>query len=58
MAARSKTLSAADMEKLNPQERADAVAAARTRSWEDVPEPFRTSVRELARQLGDQRRTM
>ena len=34
------------MDKVTPQERADAVDASIIRSWDDVPEPFRTEVQE------------
>lgn len=49
-------ITAADMDKMSPQQRADAVAAATTRSWDDVPEPFRSEVLATAQALGKQRR--
>jgi hypothetical protein len=49
-------ITAADMDKMTPQERADAVDASIVQSWDDVPEPFRTEVQETARRLGEQRR--
>ena len=45
----------AEMDKMTPQERADAVAAAKKRSW-DVPEPFRSEELATATELGQQRR--
>ena len=57
MADNAKTiLTAAEMEKLSPQERADAIDAATVRSWDDVPEPFRSDVLTTALALGQQRR--
>ena len=50
------TITATEMDKMSPQERADAVDAATTRSWDDVPEPFRSEVLETARVLGQHRR--
>ena len=49
-------LTAAETEKLSPQERADAIDAATARSWDDVPEPFRSEVLATALKLGQQRR--
>ena len=57
MAENAKTIvTAAEMDKMTPQERADAVDASIVRSWDDVPEPFRTEVLATARKLGQQRR--
>ena len=57
MADDAKTIiTAAEMDKMTPQERADAVAAATTRSWDEVPEPFRSEVLATATELGQQRR--
>jgi len=49
-------VTAAEMDKLSPQQRADAVAAATAHSWDEVPEPFRSEVLATARTLGEQRR--
>jgi hypothetical protein len=49
-------ITAAQMDKMTPQQRADAVDAATVRSWEDVPEPFRSEVLLTAENLGHQRR--
>jgi len=49
-------ITAADLEKMSPQERADTVTASRVKSWDDVPEPFRSEVLAEAKRLGDQRR--
>ena len=56
MAEPAKLVSAADMDAMTPQERADAVNASTVLSWDDVPEPFRTEVQAAARLLGEQRR--
>ncbi len=49
-------ITAAEMDKMTPQERADAVDAATVRSWDEVPEPFRSEVLATACALGQQRR--
>ena len=49
-------ITAADLEKMSPQERADTVTASRVKSWDDVPEPFRSEVLAEAKRLGEQRR--
>jgi hypothetical protein len=49
-------ITADEMDKMTPQERADAVDSAMVRSWDDVPEPFRSEVLATARTLGQQRR--
>jgi len=50
-------ISAADMDRMTPQERADAVNASILRSWDEVPEPFRSKVfaeiDELAKRFGN-----
>lgn len=47
---------AADMDRMTPQERADAVDASEVRSWDEVPEAVKARVFETARRLGDKRR--
>ena len=37
-------ISAADMDRMTPNERAEAVIAATCHSWDEVPEPFRSKV--------------
>lgn len=44
-------VTAADMDTMTPQERADAVDASTIRSWDEVPEPFKSRVLETARKL-------
>jgi acyl-CoA reductase-like NAD-dependent aldehyde dehydrogenase len=56
MGHRQKLITAADMEKMTPQQRADAVESARAKSWDDVPERFRAEVLATASELGEQRR--
>jgi hypothetical protein len=57
MADNEKTvITAGDMDKMTPQQRADAVDAATVRSWDEVPEPFRSEVLATARTLGQERR--
>jgi hypothetical protein len=51
-----KIITAADMDRMTPQERADAVDASEVRSWDDVPETLKARVFKTARQLGDKRR--
>jgi hypothetical protein len=50
-----KFISAADMDRMTPQERADAVDASLRTSWDEVPEPFRSGVlaelREMAKRF-------
>lgn len=47
-----KFISAADMDRMTPNERAEAVNASICHSWDEVPEPFRSQVMETARELG------
>ena len=49
-------MTAAEMDKMTPQQRTDAVTAATAQSWEEVPEPFQSEVLATARALGEQRR--
>lgn len=49
-------VTAAEMDKMTPQQRADVVDAATVRSWDEVPEPFKLRVLETARKLGVKRR--
>ncbi len=57
MADNAKTIiTARDMDKMSPQQRADAVDAATARSWDEVPEAFRSEVLAAAQELGQQRR--
>jgi hypothetical protein len=51
-----KLITAADMDKMTPQERSDAVQAGRAQSWDDVPESFKSEVLATAAELGVQRR--
>ena len=39
-----KLIIAAEMDKMTLQERADDVEAGRAKSWDDVPEPFKSEV--------------
>ena len=39
-----KFISAADMDRMTPNERAEAVIAATCLTWDEVPEPFRSSI--------------
>jgi hypothetical protein len=56
MATPRKLITAAEMDKMTPQERADAVEAGRASSWDEVPEPFKSEVLATAAALGEQRR--
>ena len=51
-----KIITAAEMDKMTPQQRADAVDSATIRSWDDVPEPFRSEVLATAKELGERLR--
>ncbi len=52
MAERRRLITAADMDRMSPQERADVIDASLVTNWEDVPEPFRSEVLATARELG------
>ncbi len=43
---------------MTPQGRADAVKTGRARSWDDVPEHFKSEVLATASELGEQRRRL
>jgi hypothetical protein len=47
-----KFISAADMDRMTPNERAEAVNASICHSWDEVPEPFRSRVQARAVELG------
>jgi hypothetical protein len=51
MADSRKIVSAAEMDKMSPQERADAVDAGILRDWNDVEPKFRRVIEERAQQL-------
>jgi hypothetical protein len=57
MAEPDQIVTAADLEKMSPQERADVVGAAVVTDWSEVPETFREMVNATARRLGEQRRS-
>ena len=52
MAERRRLITAADLDRMSPQERADAIDASLVTDWDDVPEPFRSEVLATARDLG------
>jgi hypothetical protein len=56
MAKPVKIVTAAEMDRMTPQERADAVDASIIRSWDDVSPEFRAEVEATAKMLGEQRR--
>jgi hypothetical protein len=56
MAERDRIVTAADLEKMTPQQRADVIDASVVTDWDDVPESFRATVDAAARRLGEQRR--
>jgi ActR/RegA family two-component response regulator len=56
MAEPRKIITAAEMDQMTPQERANAVDASEVRSWDEVPETLKANVFETARRLGDKRR--
>jgi hypothetical protein len=57
MAEPDRIVTAADLEKMSPQERADVVGAAVATDWSEVPDAFRAQVNATARRLGEQRRS-
>ena len=56
MAEYGKVITASEMDKMTPQERADAVDAAVRRSWDDVDPDFRDRALAEARKLNAQLR--
>ena len=56
MATPRNIITAAEMDKMTPQERADAVEAGRAKTWDEVPEPFGSEVLMTSAELGEQRR--
>ncbi len=52
MAERRPLITAADMDRMSPQKRADVIDASLVINWEDFPEPFRSEVLATARELG------
>ena len=49
-------ITAAEMDKMTPQERADAIDASIVRDWGDVDPEFRARVMKRAAELGDELR--
>ncbi len=56
MAEHGKVITASEMDKMTPQERADAVDASVRRSWDDVDPDFRDRALAEARKLNAQLR--
>ena len=56
MAEHGKVITASEMDKMTPQERADAVDAAVRRSWDEVDPDFRDRALAEARKLNAQLR--
>jgi hypothetical protein len=56
MAKPVKIITAAEMDRMTPQERADAIDASIIRDLNDVSESFRAEIMETAKILGEQRR--
>jgi hypothetical protein len=56
MAKPVKIITAAEMDRMTPQERADAVDASIIRDLNDVSESFRAEILATAKMLGEQRR--
>ena len=56
MARVRRIITAAEMDKMSPQERADVVEAGRAATWDDVSDAFRAEVLAAASELGAQRR--
>ena len=56
MAESPRIVTAAEMDRMTPQERADAVDASEVRTWDEMPETLKARVFETARRLGNKRR--
>ena len=56
MSGDDRIVTAADLERMTPQERLTVVDVSRVQNWEEIPEPFRSEVEATARRLGEQRR--
>jgi hypothetical protein len=56
MARPVRIITAAEMDQMTPQERADAVDASIIRNWDDVSPAFRAEIMATAKMLGEQRR--
>jgi hypothetical protein len=56
MSEEAKVITAEELDKMSPQERADAVDAGIVRSWDEVPKAFKEKVLSTARLLGEKRR--
>jgi hypothetical protein len=56
MAKPVKVITAAEMDRMTPQERADVVDASIVRDLKDVSESFRAEIVATAKMLGEQRR--
>ncbi|HEX4981987.1 MAG TPA: hypothetical protein VFV63_09825 [Ilumatobacteraceae bacterium] len=54
MAESRKVITAAEMDKMTPQQRADAVDAGIVRDWSQVEPDFRNRIEDRARQLAQQ----
>ena len=54
MATPRQLVTAAEMDKMTPQQRADAVDASIVRDWDDVTPEFRDRVLARAKQLADE----
>ncbi len=53
MVERGKVTTAAEMDKMTPQQRADAVDASVVHSWDEVSPEFRSRVLKRAKQLAE-----
>ncbi len=49
-------VTAADLERMTPQQRLAVIDSSRAQNWDEVPEPFRSEVETAALRLGEQRR--
>ena len=56
VAEKRRIITAAEMDRMTPQERADAVDAAIIRDLSDVSDSFRAEIMATAKMLGEQRR--
>ena len=51
-----RVVTAAELDKMSPQERADLIRSKTVRDWADVSGELRAKVNETAKRLGEQRR--
>ena len=56
MAEHDRIVTAAELERMSPQERADVIDASTVTDWADVPASLKAEIDATPRRLGEQRR--